>query len=97
MVIGTASKRTSPFSPRPFGRRCVGEKGIGRFAVDKLGDKVNIVTKKEEDDRWLNVEIDWNSYFNGLLYLTDSCIYPSGTALTRRRKDYPYPGNRSCP
>ena len=62
MVIGTAS--TSPFSPRPFGRRCVGEKGIGRFAVDKLGDKVNIVTKKEEDDRWLNVEIDWNSYFN---------------------------------
>ena len=64
MVIGTASKRTSPFSPRPFGRRCVGEKGIGRFAVDKLGDKVNIVTKKEEDDRWLNVEIDWNSYFN---------------------------------
>ena len=64
MVIGTASKRTSPFSPRPFGRRCVGEKGIGRFAVDKLGDKLNIVTKKEEDDRWLNVEIDWNSYFN---------------------------------
>ena len=64
MVIGTASKRTSPFSPRPFGRRCFGEKGIGRFAVDKLGDKVNIVTKKEEDDRWLNVEIDWNSYFN---------------------------------
>lgn len=64
MVIGTASKRTSPFFPRPFGRRCVGEKGIGRFAVDKLGDKVNIVTKKEEDDRWLNVEIDWNSYFN---------------------------------
>lgn len=64
MVIGTASKRTSPFSPRPFGRRCVGEKGIGRFAVDKLGDKVNIVTKKEEDDRWLNVEINWNSYFN---------------------------------
>ena len=64
MVIGTASKRTSPFSPRPFGRRCVGERGIGRFSVDKLGDKVNIVTKKEEDDRWLNVEIDWNSYFN---------------------------------
>lgn len=64
MVIGTASKRTSPFSPLPFARRCVGEKGIGRFAVDKLGDKVNIVTKKEEDTRWLNVEIDWNSYYN---------------------------------
>lgn len=64
MVIGTASKRTSPFSPQPFVRRCVGEKGIGRFAVDKLGDKVNIVTKKKGETRWLNVEIDWNLYYN---------------------------------
>ena len=64
MVIGTANKRTSPYSPEPFFRRCVGEKGIGRFAVDKLGDKVNIITKKEEDAKWLNVEIDWNLYYD---------------------------------
>ena len=38
MVIGTSSKRKEPFSPEPFNRKCVGEKGIGRFAVDKLGD-----------------------------------------------------------
>ena len=43
MVIGTSSKRKEPFSPEPFNRKCVGEKGIGRFAVDKLGDKVNII------------------------------------------------------
>lgn len=66
MVIGTASKRTSPYSPEPFFRRCVGEKGIGRFAVDKLGDKVNIITKKKGDERWLNVEIDWNLYYNNV-------------------------------
>lgn len=46
MVIGTSNKRKNPISPEPFSRRCVGEKGIGRFAVDKLGDKVNIVTKR---------------------------------------------------
>ena len=35
MVIGTSSKRRNPVSPNPFKRRCVGEKGIGRLAVDK--------------------------------------------------------------
>ena len=38
MVIGTSNKRRNPVSEAPFNRRCVGEKGIGRFAVDKLGD-----------------------------------------------------------
>ena len=62
MVIGTSSKRKEPYSPEPFNRRCVGEKGIGRFAVDKLGDKVNIITKKIGTSQKLNVEIDWNKY-----------------------------------
>lgn len=64
MVIGTSHKRKNPISPAPFSRRCVGEKGIGRFAVDKLGDKVNIVTKQRNSDKWLKVEIDWNFYYN---------------------------------
>jgi anti-sigma regulatory factor (Ser/Thr protein kinase) len=62
MVIGTANKRNDPYSPKPFSRRCVGEKGIGRFAVDKLGDKVNIKTKKKGTTQKLDVEIDWNKY-----------------------------------
>lgn len=62
MVIGTSSKRKNKISPPPFNRRCVGEKGIGRFAVDKLGSKVNIITKRTGDTQWLNVEIDWNRY-----------------------------------
>lgn len=62
MVIGTSSKRKEPYSPQPFNRRCVGEKGIGRFAVDKLGDKVNIITKKSGTNQKLDVEIDWNKY-----------------------------------
>lgn len=62
MVIGTSSKKANPISPEPFYRRCVGEKGIGRFAVDKLGDKVCIVTKKRGEANWLNVEIDWSDY-----------------------------------
>jgi len=62
MVIGTSSKRDSKYTPSPFNRRYVGEKGIGRFAVDKIGEKVNILTKKEDSKQWLNVNIDWHNY-----------------------------------
>ena len=64
MVIGTSSKRKEPYTPEPFHRKCVGEKGIGRFAVDKLGDKVSIVTKKADDSEWLKVDIDWTVYYS---------------------------------
>lgn len=66
MVIGTSSKRRNPMSPAPFLRRCVGEKGIGRFAVDKLGDQVDITTKQITSDSWLRVYINWKEYFNQL-------------------------------
>ncbi|HNW70038.1 MAG TPA: sensor histidine kinase [Bacteroidales bacterium] len=62
MVIGTANKRNELFSPAPFNRRYVGEKGIGRFAVDKLGEKLNIITKKADSIDSINVEIDWSKY-----------------------------------
>lgn len=64
MVIGTSSKRSNPYSPEPYCRKCVGEKGIGRFAVDKLGDQVSIITKKKEADSWLKVDINWEDYYN---------------------------------
>lgn len=64
MVIGTSNKRSNPLTAAPFNRKCVGEKGIGRFAVDKLGDNVHIITKQEGDSQWLDVEIDWTTYYN---------------------------------
>lgn len=63
MVIGTSSKRSHPYSPEPYHRKCVGEKGIGRFAVDKLGDFVSIITKKKGEEKWLQVDIDWTAYY----------------------------------
>ncbi len=62
MVIGTPNKRRNPISAAPFLRRCVGEKGIGRFAVDKLGRNLNISTKQVESTEWLSVQIDWDQY-----------------------------------
>lgn len=62
MVVGTASKRGELFSPPPFNRRYVGEKGIGRFAVDKLGAHLRIKTKQKIDNRLLVVDINWDDY-----------------------------------
>ena len=75
MVIGTSSKRARPYSPEPFNRRCVGEKGIGRFAVDKLGDKVSVITKKEGTEKWLRVDIDWTSYYTETEEETDIHLF----------------------
>lgn len=62
MVVGTSSKRKETRSPAPFNRRYVGEKGIGRFAVDKLGGKVLIKTKKKGERNYLIVNINWSVY-----------------------------------
>lgn len=64
MVVGTNSKRASLYSPPPFNRKFVGEKGIGRFAVDKLGEKITIRTKQQNESKWLNVQINWDVYEN---------------------------------
>ncbi|WPQ63411.1 sensor histidine kinase [Chitinophaga sancti] len=62
MVVGTNSKRAKLYSDPPFNRKFVGEKGIGRFAVDKLGERLVIKTKQVGESKWLNVEIKWDEY-----------------------------------
>ena len=74
MVVGTNSKRTKQYSDPPFNRKLVGEKGVGRFAVDKLGERLVIHTKEVyaekqvdgkkviEGENWLDVTINWDEY-----------------------------------
>ena len=62
LVVGTNSKRGQTHSPAPFKRRYIGEKGVGRFAVDKLGGHLHIRTKQKGDTQTLNVIINWAEY-----------------------------------
>ncbi len=62
MVIGANSKRKEHYSPDPYKRRYIGEKGIGRFAVDKLGQYVRVRTKQKNDSKELVVTINWQTY-----------------------------------
>ena len=62
MVVGTNSKRAQLYSAPPYNRKFVGEKGVGRFAVDKLGERVQIKTKEKGSENWLIVNINWDEY-----------------------------------
>lgn len=62
LVVGTSSKRTNLFSSKPFQRRYIGEKGVGRFATDKLGEHLRIRTKQKNDTQILDVTINWKEY-----------------------------------
>ena len=42
-----------------FHRLPLGEKGLGRFAVHKLGNRIRLTTRAHDDDECV-VEIDWN-------------------------------------
>ena len=39
-----------------------GEKGIGRFATDRLGSRLRVITKTKDDTLPLTAEIDWTDF-----------------------------------
>lgn len=61
MRISSTDKLRNPLSER-FNRKRAGQKGIGRFAVQRLGEKLTITTQTLEDDFALVLTIDWNQY-----------------------------------
>lgn len=62
MVIGTSSKRRKRISPPPCCRVVAGKKGVGRFAVDKLGGCLVLKTTCEGDAYWHCLKTDWTQY-----------------------------------
>lgn len=51
--------KTSNTRTKKFGRLPLGEKGLGRFAVHKLGDVIELTTRKEGLEYESVVRIDW--------------------------------------
>lgn len=44
------------------GRQYVGAKGVGRFACDRLGKRVTIITKKQDEINEHILEVDWSKF-----------------------------------
>jgi signal transduction histidine kinase len=61
MRLSSTEKLREPISPR-YKRRRAGRKGIGRFAVERLGRRVQIITQKKEADKAYKVAIDWADF-----------------------------------
>jgi signal transduction histidine kinase len=62
MIIGTSSKRRDRESQAPYKRKVSGKKGVGRFAVDQLGAKLILKTKKKNTNQMVCLETDWTVY-----------------------------------
>ncbi|WP_026968208.1 ATP-binding protein [Algoriphagus terrigena] len=61
MKISSSDKFHNPISPT-YKRARAGKKGIGRFATQRLGSKLTIVTQTDESLFALKIEIDWSHF-----------------------------------
>jgi signal transduction histidine kinase len=52
-------------------RTPTGEKGIGRFAADKLGRTLDVYTKRRSADKTLHLHIDWEDFDDRLKKFND--------------------------
>uniref|UniRef100_UPI00404A756F ATP-binding protein n=1 Tax=Gelidibacter sp. TaxID=2018083 RepID=UPI00404A756F len=60
MIIGTDDKLDDPFSDDS--RVKTGAKGIGRFAIDRLGSKCEMFTKTSDKANVLKWAVDWEKF-----------------------------------
>ena len=65
-----AQKKTQPKTPMKK-RTMVGEKGIGRFAIFKLGACVRVVTRPIASRQELNLVMDFSNYTNEFIAFQD--------------------------
>lgn len=61
MRISSTDKLHNPLSER-YKRKRSGQKGIGRFAVQRLGKKLTITTQTKNDNFSLVLTIEWDKY-----------------------------------
>ena len=61
MRISSTQKLHNPNSER-YERSRSGQKGIGRFAVQRLGDRLTIITQTLDSTHALKLSIDWEQY-----------------------------------
>jgi len=61
MRLSSSDKIHNPISNK-YQRIRAGRKGIGRFATQRLGNKLTIVTQKANLDYALKISIDWEKF-----------------------------------
>ena len=54
-----------------YGRRVLGEKGIGRFAASRLANNLEVVTRRTDEAREIRVLFDWSQFDDEHKYLDE--------------------------
>lgn len=71
LEIGTDTKRSKGERRRsPAGRVLLGEKGVGRLAIQKLGDALKLTTRKQ-NEKEIEFLINWKTLIESSRYLGD--------------------------
>ncbi|MDN3628612.1 sensor histidine kinase [Vibrio lentus] len=94
MTIGTSNKRLNPVS-KLYGRPVTGNKGIGRFACQRLAEHLELTTCAKVSDGYehTTVQFDWEDFKAGKRLSNVHCKYQSyqssegtvGTTLKLKR------------
>ncbi|WP_038182936.1 sensor histidine kinase [Vibrio rhizosphaerae] len=83
MTIGTSNKRSHPLS-KLYGRPVTGNKGIGRFACQRLAQYLELSTCAKVVDSYEHtiVQFDWDDFVPGKRLSTVKCRYNTYTSPT---------------
>ncbi|MBD9359671.1 ATP-binding protein [Methylomonas fluvii] len=75
LELGTNSKRgdNRKPTPPPFERLPLGEKGVGRLAVHKLGTKLKLITRSEGNQEY-SINVDWPELIKSSEYINDASV-----------------------
>jgi signal transduction histidine kinase len=83
MRLANDTKMKTPISPK-FGRARAGKKGIGRFATERLGKRLTIVTQTELEEHAWKITIDWTAFVQGY----DLNLIANTIAETRKERPH---------
>lgn len=92
--LGTFNSLIKSIKKENGGRLPVGEKGVGRFATRRLGSKLILKTKIEQNDYEYILEIDWDK-FDKHDETTHTDLDSIGIHLTRSKPSRDYGSKRS--
>lgn len=66
LTIGTRSRKQAKKYSNPDGNGSavayLGDKGVGRLSVMRLGDKLDVITTQNSDNYWNHLSIDWRQF-----------------------------------
>lgn len=81
---GSSKKLNGRRSPK--GRRYLGEKGVGRFAVDRLGRFCELISRAKGAETEIVASIDWDAFDNDEAFLSDITTAWKNRRATRLSK-----------